>query len=148
MSDRPADDNEELEEAVPNQKQIKADGLAANKKATEGKVLIASHFQDKVNQIFKIDPTHFMDEDDDSDCCNMELIECSERERLGFENETRAPFSLIFRAHRELCVGQQIFTLKHGSMEDLKIFLVPIGLEEDDEKKDEHKHRLYQAVFS
>ena len=39
----------------------------------------------------------------------------------------RAPFSLVFRAPRDVSLEQRIHRLEHGELGVLELFLVPIG---------------------
>jgi hypothetical protein len=52
----------------------------------------------------------------------------------------RAPFSLLFRNGAALLFPQQTYAMRHSSMGEFAIFLVPIARERDG--------FLYQAVFN
>lgn len=56
------------------------------------------------------------------------------------QNAKREPFSLIFVGPGDVMLLQRIHRLKHDSMGELDIFLVPVGKNE--------RGYLYQAVFN
>lgn len=102
-------------------------------------VLVADDFRDKVTQKFEL--CDHLDEDDDHDVCLLELTECTDLTAQDFKGKTRDPFSLIFKAHPELVVGQRSYKLKNDAMGDVEMFLVPIGPDADGNPR-------YQAVFN
>ena len=59
-----------------------------------------------------------------------EPIELTLREANGLTRPpeaTRTPYSLLFLGPTEPELPQQIFTLRHAQLEELSIFLVPLG---------------------
>lgn len=52
----------------------------------------------------------------------------------------RDPFGLVFRGPREPLLVQAIYTLRHASLGDLEIFVVPIAQDADGAS--------YQAIFN
>ena len=50
------------------------------------------------------------------------------------------PFSLLFRGPGEIYLPQRIYTLEHGVMGTLEIFLVPIGIDDEGYQ--------YEAIFN
>lgn len=52
----------------------------------------------------------------------------------------RAPFSLVFHSALQVLLPQRIYQMKHASMDEFGIFLVPVARNRDG--------FLYQAVFS
>jgi hypothetical protein len=46
--------------------------------------------------------------------------------RLGRDNTTGRPFSLLFRGNREVYLPQHIYPISHDSIGTLEIFIVPI----------------------
>jgi len=49
-------------------------------------------------------------------------------------------FSIVFRGDSKLTLDQQIYRIKHDSLGDLELFIVPIGPDDDG--------MCYEAVFS
>jgi hypothetical protein len=73
---------------------------------------------------------------DDSNVIEAELIVA---EDVG-STPRQERFSLVFRGPLELFLPQQTYQIEHDKMGPLKLFLVPIGKEEDGFR--------YEAVFN
>ncbi len=73
------------------------------------------------------------------DSMDFELIE-AELSRMPSAQEGRAPFALVFRGSPDVVLPQRIYDLKHETMGDLSLFLVPIGPAE--------QGMQYEAVFA
>lgn len=56
------------------------------------------------------------------------------------EGSQRQPFSLVFRCPASLIVDQMVYRVEHDVLEDLDLFLVPIGPDKEGMR--------YEAVFS
>jgi hypothetical protein len=68
---------------------------------------------------------------------NLELINV---EGLAQHGHKRQPFSLVFRAAKEVVLPQRIYQLEHDTMGTLELFLVPIGPDQEGMR--------YEAVFT
>lgn len=71
----------------------------------------------------------------------LELVSTHALSSDTVESSLRAPFSLVFRSPGERRhAPQQIYTVRHGELGALEIFLVPIGPDEGGMR--------YEAVFT
>ena len=52
----------------------------------------------------------------------------------------RNPFSILFRGPKDPILVQRMYTVRHSSLGEMVLFLVPVGTDEDG--------LLYEAVFS
>ena len=59
--------------------------------------------------------------------------------RAAEEAGLREPFSIVFRGPPEYVLPQRIYRIEHDELDDLEIFLVPIGPDD--------QGMLYEAVF-
>ena len=60
----------------------------------------------------------------------VELVEATEGDVLGGpgpQGQERRQFSLVFRGPAEPVMPQGIYSLGHADLEDLELFLVPLG---------------------
>jgi hypothetical protein len=73
------------------------------------------------------------------DTLDLELIE-AELSRIQETKSDRAPFALVFRGDPETVLPQCLYHLKHDTMGDVSLFLVPIGPDE--------QGMQYEAVFN
>ena len=88
-------------------------------------------FAGQLNQVFRLRL--------ESDALALELIEAKELGQGGEDGGRRA-FSLLFRGPAEPLLDQGTFSLEHGEMGELELFLVPIGRDD--------AGCLYEAVFT
>lgn len=73
---------------------------------------------------------------------NLELVEVSPLRFDPIPEEVaslRTPFSLVFRAPKDVYLPQKTYTLEHQELGNLQIFLVPVQPDET--------HTYYEAVF-
>jgi hypothetical protein len=68
------------------------------------------------------------------------LVEARPLTNLKWAGMLRAPFSLLFRNESPVLFMQKIYRLKHQTLGELGIFLLPIGRDRDG--------FLYQAIFN
>lgn len=94
--------------------------------------LTSETFAPHLGDSFELAPPH-------GDPITVELTSC-EADQSWSDPDTRAPFSLIFHSSADVIVPQQICTLRHPTVGDLELFVVPIG-------PDTRGFR-YQVVFS
>ncbi len=59
---------------------------------------------------------------------------------LGHGSGEREPFALDFRGPREPVLAQRIYRLTHAEMDDLDIFIVPLGVDAEGAR--------YEAIFT
>jgi len=91
--------------------------------------LTKSMFEENVN-------TKFWLLGDDSETYAMDLIELTN----GYSTPRQEQFSLRFRGDRNKVFPQRIYPMKHDSMGDFDLFLVPIGRDDSG--------TFYEAVFN
>jgi hypothetical protein len=72
----------------------------------------------------------------DEKVVEVELIEVSELR----ENQRQERFSLLFRGPRETLLPQQLYNLRHESLGEFELFLVPVAEAPDG--------FVYEAVFN
>jgi hypothetical protein len=75
----------------------------------------------------------------------VELVELSQLKHVSkkfAQSGKRQPFSLIFRGPIDPVYEQRMYSVEHSQFEQLTLFIVPVGRDEDNEGV------LYQAVFS
>ena len=71
----------------------------------------------------------------------LKLVEATKLgDRAAASSVRSEPFSLIFKGPRDVQLAQQICPLKHSTLGELSIFLVPVGCEEDGIS--------YEAIFN
>ena len=95
-----------------------------------------SDFECHLSESFKIQLSN-------SDTLEAELIEVSAMGgNRADENElaSRAPFSIVFRASKNVTLEQNTYRIEHPSLNTMDIFLVPIGPDE--------QGMCYEAVFN
>jgi len=68
------------------------------------------------------------------------LVEAKPLAAATLEGMLRAPFSLLFRNSSPIVFNQKIFNMKHASIGEVGIFLVPVARDREG--------FLYQAVFN
>ena len=71
---------------------------------------------------------------------DLTLTEAAKQPVRPFPGMMREPFSLIFRSTTPVVLPQRIYPIKHESMGQLDIFIVPIGRDV--------RGIVYQAVFN
>jgi hypothetical protein len=91
--------------------------------------LTKSMFEENVN-------TKFWLLGDDSETYAMDLIELTN----GYSTPRQEQFSLRFRGDRNKVFPQRIYPMKHDSIGDFDLFLVPIGRDDSG--------TFYEAVFN
>ena len=96
--------------------------------------LTIDHFSKRVNETFAL---HI----EGMDAFTLELIEVSPLGSAPADTMLRRAFSVIFRGPAEPVLLQQIYHLTHAEMDDLTLFLVPIG-------PDRTGGIRYEAVFT
>lgn len=74
--------------------------------------------------------------DSDGPATDLELIEVSDEHRTGVQST----FSLLFRGPAGRPLAQRTYHLRHATLGDMAVFLVPVG------RDDAGLH--YQAVFN
>ncbi len=89
------------------------------------------HFSQHLNETFRIGP--------EDEAINAVLTE-AKLLGSGGSDETRAPFSLVFRGPIEPALPQGTYEVTNDAMGTLEIFLVPIGTSEAGMR--------YEAVFN
>jgi len=94
--------------------------------------LTANSFSDFVNDTFTV----YFDPSIPSD---LELIEVSEINTSSI-TDGREPFSIVFRGAMDCVWSQGIYKIAHQKLEEIQLFLVPIGPDE--------KGMRYEAVFN
>lgn len=100
---------------------------------TDLSTLTHEHFAACLNQPFLVDAGEGTE-------IEVELVEAQSRGKAESGSETRQRFSLIFRGPMEPQLPQQIYALRHETLSDLQLFLVPVG--------PDARGLLYEAVFS
>lgn len=93
----------------------------------------AATFEPHVGSAFRL-----LAEDGESPFTTLALQEVTLLKQ--FPGAPKAPFSLIFEAPAEPALGQQTYWLRHDSLGDLAIFIVPVS--------GDSQTRRYQAIFS
>jgi hypothetical protein len=74
---------------------------------------------------------------------NVALIEVTDLTSLGgpeAAKRERAPFSIVFRGAREIALPQRMYRMRHETIGDFEIFLVPIGPDREGMR--------YEAIFT
>jgi hypothetical protein len=94
-------------------------------------ILTRDLFGDKVGQLWVID---------EPDAPPIELTLTEVEPLRNFAKLAREPFSLLFTTRGDFVLPQRIYGLRHGTLGQMSIFLVPIGRQGD--------VTTYQAVFN
>ena len=89
-------------------------------------------FDECLNQTFRVRL--------DSSYLDFELIKVDKLGSGDPGGSQRQPFSLMFRAMKEVNLPQRIYRMEHEAMGTLDIFIVPIGADDSG--------MLYEAVFT
>lgn len=78
---------------------------------------------------------------DDGDARQLELMEAT---TMGSppKGDRRHSFSVLFHCSDDQPLPQQTYTVEHGEMGEMELFLVPVGPDE------EKGGMLYEAVFT
>ncbi|MGZ5049632.1 MAG: DUF6916 family protein [Methylobacter sp.] len=71
---------------------------------------------------------------------SLTLAEVNHLPSYPFPGKTREPFDLRFHGENSVLLHQMIHRLRHETLGELEIFIVPIG--------EEAGHYIYQAVFN
>ncbi|MGQ4582316.1 DUF6916 family protein [Lysobacter sp. F60174L2] len=93
-------------------------------------LLTLQHFSNRINDTFSAAL-------DDGEVA-FELVEA--RAMPPVPGAARAPFSLLFRNTAAFLFPQQIYRMRHASLGEVGVFLVPVARERDG--------FLYQALFN
>jgi hypothetical protein len=88
-------------------------------------------FSDKIGQIWILDET---------DAPPVELTLTEVEPLRNYAKLKREPFSLLFTTTGDFVLPQRLYGLRHGTLGQMTIFLVPIGRQGDT--------TTYQAVFN
>lgn len=92
--------------------------------------LTRASFEPHLNTTFRLDH-------DEAGKLNLELTEATDKTPEGVAGEQ---FSLIFKGPPEPYLAQQTYALKHPTLGQIDLFLVPVGKQEDG--------FLYEAYFN
>lgn len=98
------------------------------------------HFKDFngcLNQPFTLELNN--SELNDSSTCPLKLISVDKHPGSAKTGDHEA-FSVVFRGDSKLTLEQQIYRIKHDTLGDMELFIVPIG--------PDNKGMCYEAVFS
>lgn len=98
------------------------------------------HFNDFngcLNQPFTLELNN--SELNDSATCPLKLISVDRHPNSAKAGDHEA-FSVVFRGDSKLALDQQIYRIKHDTLGDMELFIVPIGPDD--------KGMCYEAVFS
>ena len=96
-------------------------------------VFTLSRFETRVGATFKLI-------DERLPTLDLELVSATDLSRPEHPVGQRVPFSLIFHGPLEPVLPQRIYRLRDDELEDLDIFIVPVGLEGHAMK--------YEAIFT
>jgi hypothetical protein len=88
-------------------------------------------FSDKIGQIWVLD---------EPDAPPIELTLAETEPLRNYAKLKREPFSLSFTAKSDLMLSQRLYALRHSTLGQMTIFLVPIARQGDT--------TTYQAVFN
>ena len=88
-------------------------------------------FSDKIGQIWVVD---------EADAPPIELTLTEAEPLRNYAKLKREPFSLSFTAKGDLMLSQRLYALRHSTLGQMTIFLVPIARQGDT--------TTYQAVFN
>ncbi len=99
----------------------------------------SADFSAHLNQAFKIH-YHSTNVLDAQLILEVELIEVTEFSEKSAGPSKRRPFSILFRAPKDINLPQGIYQVEHEKMGTLELFLVPIMPDENG--------NLYEAVFN
>jgi len=91
-----------------------------------------SHFAGHLNETFKVDI--------DQISTSFVLVEARPLPYRPTAGMVREPFSLLFRHEAAVVFAQRIYTMKHDSLGEFGVFLVPIARDRDG--------FIYQALFN
>jgi hypothetical protein len=94
-------------------------------------ILTLDYFAARVNETF-------ISENDGN--AQFVLVEVKPLASATLEGMLRAPFSLLFRNCSPIMFNQKIFNMKHASIGEVGIFLVPVARDREG--------FLYQAIFN